>query len=235
MNRPAPAIELADAHEAIAREARHFGIHLPEGVLHSLALHLHLLYAWNPRVNLTAIREPIAGVRRHVLESLAALDWLDETLDLPTGQGSPLLADLGSGNGYPALPLLAARPTLRGQLHERVARKADFLRAVLRKTGLGSRVEVVEANFAGAFGEAPAIVTLRAFPDPGTTITRLLAESPPTKSSSARRPSVLAWLSREDADRIAEEISRLPGLFVRTRPLPTHPAGTLLLARPREA
>ncbi len=235
MKGPAPGIDPAAAREAIAREADRLGLAIPEGALEALALHLHLLYAWNRRINLTAIRDPAEGIRLHVLESLAALEWLDEILEAAPVEPSPLLADLGSGNGYPALPLLAARPALRGRLHERVARKADFLRAVLRKTGMNSRVEVVEANFTGVFPERPAVVTLRAFPEPGSTIARVLADAPPTESRSARRPSVLAWLSRDDANRIAERISRLPGVLVRTRSLPTRPAASLLFARPREA
>ncbi len=235
MKGPAPGIDPAAAREAIAREADRLGLAIPEEALEAIALHLHLLYAWNRRINLTAIRDPAEGIRLHVLESLAALDWLDEALVAAPVEPSPLLADLGSGNGYPALPLLAARPALRGRLHERVARKADFLRAVLRKTGMNSRVEVVEANFTGVFPERPAVVTLRAFPEPGSTIARVLADAPPTESRSARRPSVLAWLSRDDANRIAERISRLPGVLVRTRPLPTRPLAGLLFARPREA
>ncbi len=237
MSGRSPGIEPAEARDAIAREARRFGLHVPGPALETLALHLHLLYAWNRRVNLTGIRDPADGVHRHVLESLEALDWLDECLAARPNPGpaSSLLADLGSGNGYPALPLLAARPALRGQLHERVARKADFLRAVLRKTGLGSRVEVIERSFAGDFIDTPAIVTLRAFPDPGGTIQRLVSAVPQRESRSARRPCVLAWLSREDAGRIAAALSQRPDLSVRTRPLRTHSPGHLLLVRPREA
>ncbi len=237
MSSPSPPPDPGAAREAIAREARAAGIEVPAHALDPLALHFHLLHTWNRRINLTAIRDPAEGIRRHVLEALEALEWLDELTGNGRGTPVPVLADLGSGNGYPALPLLAARPELRGRLWERVARKADFLRAVLRRTGMGGRVEVVERSFGGAFPETPAVVTLRAFPDPAETITRLLGK--PVRAAgeaeawSARRPSVLAWLSDRDARELSRRLADLPGIGTRIRPLRTRPGGSLFLAAPR--
>ena len=128
------------AREAIAAEMGRLEMPpVPDPILDQLAAHLSLLYRWNSRINLTAIRDPREGIRRHVLESLEALPAVDACLRERGAGESPLLADLGSGNGYPALPILFARPDLRGELWERTARKTDFLAAVLRRTGSARR------------------------------------------------------------------------------------------------
>ena len=76
---------------------------LPSPAVTALADHLRLLLAWTGAVNLTAIRDPRAAVAAHVLDALAALPLLREN-------GVRALLDLGSGGGYPGLPLAIALP-----------------------------------------------------------------------------------------------------------------------------
>ncbi|RMF71795.1 MAG: hypothetical protein D6738_13150, partial [Acidobacteria bacterium] len=124
----------------IRDEAARAGIPAPGPALADrLGELLARLYRWNARINLTAIRDPDEGVRRHVVESLFALGRIP-----PDARGT--LCDLGSGNGFPALPLLLAREGLEGVLFERVARKVDFLRAAIGGLGLTGRVTVREEN-----------------------------------------------------------------------------------------
>jgi len=84
--------------------------------------HLRLLLAWNRSINLTAIRDPATAVREHVLDSLTALPVLREAR-------IETLLDLGSGGGYPGLPLALALPARRALLVESVGKKATFLTA----------------------------------------------------------------------------------------------------------
>lgn len=84
--------------------------------------HARLLREWNRAINLTAIREPSDVARRHVCDSLTAVPILEPSV--PTG-GS--LLDIGSGGGYPGLPLAAALPLGRLGLLDSVAKKARFL------------------------------------------------------------------------------------------------------------
>lgn len=84
--------------------------------------HARLLREWNDAINLTAIREPADVARRHTCDSLSAVPWLAGMVH----PGTTLL-DLGSGGGYPGLPLAAALPLARVALLDSVAKKARFL------------------------------------------------------------------------------------------------------------
>jgi 16S rRNA (guanine527-N7)-methyltransferase len=93
---------------------------LPDQVRTGLIDHLRLLLAWNQAINLTAIRNPETAVREHILDSLSALPILRE-------RGIDTLLDLGSGAGFPGLPLALALPARRTLLVESVGKKAAFL------------------------------------------------------------------------------------------------------------
>jgi 16S rRNA (guanine527-N7)-methyltransferase len=98
--------------------------------------HARLLLAWTRHINLTAIRDPSAVATAHVLDSLSALPWLRD-------RAAERILDLGSGGGYPGLPLAAAMPDAAFTLAEPIAKKARFLRAVVEATGLADRVTVL--------------------------------------------------------------------------------------------
>ena len=93
---------------------------LPDRVRTILIDHLRLLLAWNRSINLTAIRDPETAVREHILDSLSALPILRE-------RGIDTLLDLGSGGGFPGVPLALALPARRVLLVESVGKKAAFL------------------------------------------------------------------------------------------------------------
>jgi 16S rRNA (guanine527-N7)-methyltransferase len=101
--------------------------------------HVRLLLVWTRHINLTAIREPTAVATAHVLDSLSALPWLRD-------RATERILDLGSGGGYPGLPLAAALPHAAVTLVEPIAKKARFLRAVVEATGLAGRVTVMPAR-----------------------------------------------------------------------------------------
>ena len=96
--------------------------------------HARLLLAWTTAINLTAIREPAAVALGHVVDSLSAVAVLRE-------RGVDRFLDLGSGGGYPGLPIAATLPAARVVLLEPVAKKAAFLSVVATATGLDGTVE----------------------------------------------------------------------------------------------
>jgi 16S rRNA (guanine527-N7)-methyltransferase len=93
-----------------------------------LLTYLTLLDRWNRTYNLTAIRDPLEMVTRHLLDSLAMQPYLE--------QGT--LADLGTGPGLPGIPLAIARPQLQVTLVESNGKKARFMREAVRQLGLGN-------------------------------------------------------------------------------------------------
>ena len=101
----------------------------------AIEAHVRLLLAWNAAINLTAVRDPVEIARRHVVDSLAGARELRRL-------GIRSFVDLGSGGGFPGLPLAAALPTDRALLVDSVRKKAAFLEAAAAATGLADRVEV---------------------------------------------------------------------------------------------
>ncbi len=90
--------------------------------------YIKILLTWNEKVNLTAIRDPLEILYRHFCESMYAAEAL------PVEKGR--LADVGSGGGFPGLPLKIMRPNLRVFLVESNLKKATFLAEVIRELGL---------------------------------------------------------------------------------------------------
>ena len=136
----------------------------PATLLPQLVTYLDLLLKWNARTNLTAIRDPEEIVRRHFGESLFAAQNLklgnpDPT---PLTPGAITLLDLGSGAGFPGLPIALFRPEIQVTLAESQNKKAVFLREAVRTLNLpnvevwAARAETMPAN------RQFRIVTLRA-------------------------------------------------------------------------
>lgn len=115
-----------------------------------LLTYLALLDRWNRTYNLTAIRDPMEMVTRHLLDSLAMQPYLE--------QGT--LADLGTGPGLPGIPLAIARPQLQVTLVESNGKKARFMREAVRQLGL-TNARVAESR-AEALAEPGAYDNLTA-------------------------------------------------------------------------
>lgn len=126
---------------------------IPATLFPQLSAYLDLLLKWNARTNLTAIRDPEEIVRRHFGESLfAALHLAPQT---------PTLLDLGSGAGFPGLPIALLSPQIQVTLAESQNKKATFLREVVRSLGLNTEVWANRAESLPA-GRRFHTVTLRA-------------------------------------------------------------------------
>lgn len=97
-----------------------------------------LLMEWNARFNLTAVRD-VEGVRtKHFLDSLTCMQAWRETP--PTK-----LIDVGTGAGFPGIPLKIVLPAMQLTLVESVGKKADFCRLVVQELEL-DKVQVVQAR-----------------------------------------------------------------------------------------
>ena len=101
-------------------------------LIDQLGVYLDLLLRWNERLNLTAIRTSEAIVERHFGESLFLARHLPPA--------TRTLLDLGSGAGFPGLPVQLALPELKVTLAESQQKKASFLREVVRELDLSTEV-----------------------------------------------------------------------------------------------
>ncbi|MCK7593597.1 16S rRNA (guanine(527)-N(7))-methyltransferase RsmG [Pseudomarimonas salicorniae] len=105
---------------------------LDAGLQAPLRRYVELLLLWNGTYNLTAIREPEAIISKHLLDCLAMAPFVSASS----------LVDVGSGGGFPGIPLALACPSLRVALVETAGKKARFLREAVRTLQLGDRVAV---------------------------------------------------------------------------------------------
>jgi len=135
----------------------------------SISIYVDLLLHWNARINLTAVRQPEEIVTRHFGESIFAARRLfprakrgaDQASKFLTVAAHPHVIDIGSGAGFPGLPIKIWAPQVRLMLIESNQKKATFLREVIRSLRL-TDAEVF-AGRAGAFaGSKGAVVTFRA-------------------------------------------------------------------------
>jgi len=105
----------------------------------AIGTYIDLLLKWNAKLNLTAIREPQEIITRHFGESFFAARHL-----LPAGNSHESVIDVGSGAGFPGLPLKLWSSNLSLTLVESNQRKATFLREVIRTLDLKSAVVLTE-------------------------------------------------------------------------------------------
>jgi 16S rRNA (guanine527-N7)-methyltransferase len=96
-----------------------------EGLLLSTSTYIDLLLKWNTKINLTGVRDPQEMVTRHFGESFFAA----EKLISHAWQGSVI--DVGSGAGFPGVPLAMYAPGAQVTLVESLGKKASFLREVI--------------------------------------------------------------------------------------------------------
>lgn len=120
-----------------------------------ISTYLDLLLKWNAKINLTAVREPEAIIQRHFGESLFAAGMITTNC-----AGANSLADVGSGPGFPGLPIKIAIPQLKVAVIESQQKKATFLREVIRELPLeGAQVLNTRAE---SLPQRWDVVTLRA-------------------------------------------------------------------------
>lgn len=134
---------MTDAERALDAGALELGIELTARQRQQLLDLVRELGQWNQRFNLTAINDPVDVIRKHVLDSLSIHRYIS---------GSTV-ADVGSGAGFPGVPLAIVETGRHVTLIEATGKKAQFLEQVRVKLGLDS-VSVVKARAEALESEA---------------------------------------------------------------------------------
>lgn len=125
--------------ETLLRGAQQLGISLTTQQTEQFHVYYQQLLAWNDKVNLTSITEYEDVQTRHFVDSLSIVPVLIE--ERRSGSGFSLI-DVGTGAGFPGIPLKIALPGIRVVLLESVGKKTAFLKYMLETLGL-SDTEVV--------------------------------------------------------------------------------------------
>ena len=139
--------------ETIARLLAPFA-QLDEQRLLLTSTYIDILLKWNARINLTAVRNPEEIVTRHFGESYFAAEVLR------SGGVPPTAIDLGSGAGFPGIPLAISMPETQVTLIESSGKKATFLREVV--SALELKNVSVFAGRSEEYRNQAALATMRA-------------------------------------------------------------------------
>jgi 16S rRNA (guanine527-N7)-methyltransferase len=167
------------------------GITLTVEQTNSVFIYLAELKKWSQKINLTAIKDERDIVIKHVLDSLSYLHGFTATPRLR-------LLDMGSGAGFPALPIKIAYPGISITMVDSVKKKASFLRHIIRILKLtetaviDTRTKELPVHFLATFD----VVTARAFADMKSAI----AEGMPLL-----KPGGILVLSRGPEETINEQ------------------------------
>ena len=170
----------------IIDSARELGIQIDEAVTAQFSDYACELLTWNRKINLTAITNPRDIAIKHFVDSLAPAGCIPD--------GARLL-DIGSGAGFPGIPLKILKPSISVLLIDSVRKKINFLKHVLRILGL----ENIEArqirteNLLKGTGQATSFDVI---------ISRALSDLPPFVKSAlpllAKQGTIIAMKGKVD-------------------------------------
>ncbi len=132
--------------ELLTVSVARFNVELTDAQIDKFDAYAKMLIEYNEKVNLTAITEPDDIVIKHFADSLAVKKYSPCEL-----KGS--LADVGTGAGFPGMPLLITSPELNVTFFDAVNKKLDFIRYVISELGLNASVIHSRAEDAGKMPE----------------------------------------------------------------------------------
>ncbi len=149
--------------ELLINTSDKYGINLDDTAVERFDIYAKLLVEWNKVMNLTGITEPDEIIVKHFVDSLTFLTYVD----VPQGA---FLIDVGTGAGFPGVPLMIARPDLKVTLLDSTKKRLNFLADVSRETNLEAEIIHARAEDAGKqdcyrerfdFATARAVTNLR--------------------------------------------------------------------------
>ncbi|MCI8648622.1 MAG: 16S rRNA (guanine(527)-N(7))-methyltransferase RsmG [Anaerotruncus sp.] len=128
--------------EMLQQSAQQIGISLSEQQLQQFDQYAQILVSWNEKINLTAITKPEEIVVKHFIDSLLLL----KAVQL---EQNAAVIDVGTGAGFPAVPVKIARPDLQITLLDSLNKRITFLKELSQQLGQGNQCVHARAEEAG--------------------------------------------------------------------------------------
>jgi len=117
---------MSDAELILAQKPETLSMSTDQAAL--LAAYMQKVLVMNEQINLTSIREPAEFIKKHILDSLAILPEMDET--------AKTILDLGTGGGFPGIPMAIMRPQTQIVLMDATAKKLNVVKQMADELGL---------------------------------------------------------------------------------------------------
>jgi 16S rRNA (guanine527-N7)-methyltransferase len=173
----------------ISEELRTYGVSATADICSAMRTYISLLLHWNRTISLTAVKDPLEILRFHFGESMFAASVI--------ANRNSRLADVGSGAGFPGIPLKLIIPALELVLIESNAKKAAFLAEAIRELSL-ERTEIYHGRFEDFRAEGPNFdfITARAIGRHEELINWALG-------AIKKGGSLALWLGADDAARVS--------------------------------
>lgn len=137
---------MEDIREPLVSMAAGYGLAVSPEQAEQFQTYLMLLTEWNEKMNLTAIKDPAGVTEKHFLDSILILKYLE----LPRGAS---LIDVGTGAGFPGVPLKILRPDLRLTLMDGLNKRLIFLSELLKALNLSAEIVHARAEEGGRDGK----------------------------------------------------------------------------------
>lgn len=129
-------MEHSTFNEGLLEKARTMGVRFSVEQMDKFYKYMNLLIEWNEKINLTAIIEPNEIILKHFIDSITILK------DIKDGS---IVVDVGTGAGFPGIPLSIMNPTLKITLVDSLNKRLIFLQEVINELDL-KNVELVHAR-----------------------------------------------------------------------------------------
>ena len=191
--------------QLIVNGAETLGVQVSAFQVAQFGIHIRELLLWNRKTNLTAITLPSEVAIKHVVDSLALALWIPPEASV---------LDVGSGGGFPGIPLKILMPSLSVTLIDSSRKKNSFQRHVIRTLGLvniaawQTRVEALSVNpdcFRDGGLNAFSVIVCRAFTD----LAHFVEMAMPLLAPAGKIIAMKGRISSEELADVSSLISRL--------------------------
>ena len=128
--------KMQDFINCLVKGANELGIRVDITQTKLMETYSQQLLLWNKKINLTAIKDPLLVAEKHFIDSIAATLHMDNETSL---------IDLGSGGGFPGIPLKIMSPDLKVVLVDASRKKVNFLKHIIRTLNL-NQIEAIHSR-----------------------------------------------------------------------------------------